>query len=102
MSYFKGNGDPTWFNYMVRICSERYGDKCGRFLAARIATVHRRNDNPCKSGERLAEIGIGDEMKKYNEIRDGGCCGFSDDKFIFEDHDDGCIRVFWYGFNFGH
>jgi len=105
-SMVEDDDDPwygtNWYERRKISLQERYGKKEGAFLTARIAKLHRQNTDPCKDNERIAVESDIAEMRRYEEQRGHGCCGFSDNKFEFVEYDTGKKKVFWYGFNYGH
>ena len=94
------------YDNAVEHFAELYGYVRGRFLANRLSRMIRRcGDDACLSHMRVCKVGNTHEEDEYDRTRESGCCGSSDEEFVF------WVRVagvpvyrerYRLGFNYGH
>lgn len=94
--------EKKWYLGKQAALVERYGESEGKFLMRQIALLHRTYDAPCKDNERLCLVGDKAEEEAYWGSHENGCCGFVDRVFVYDNSENRELKVFRYGFNFGH
>jgi len=86
----------------VRAGLEReHGPALGAFIANRLARMIKRcADSSCMDRRRIAFSNDPASLAAYEEIRRGGCCGSTDERFTYTR--DGVTFDVLIGFNYGH
>ena len=91
-----------YYDSLVKICQNTYGETRGLFLANRIASAISRTKDYCIDNLRIADTSKKSELVLYNNVKSEGCWGFYDDECIFVDKKTGEKTRYLFGFNYGH
>jgi len=77
----------------------RYGEKYARAIEEWFARKRDSGEFSCTDNSRVALASSKSECRRYNKIRNNGCCGYYDDVITV-----GCLfrKSFKVGFNYGH
>jgi hypothetical protein len=98
-------GEPKWlakerYDSAKEMFIKLYGARIGVFLANRFARQVSRIKDLCIDNMRVGCEELG-EMERYWKQQEGGCCGFSDEKYTLKTEGEPDLH-YWIGFNYGH
>jgi hypothetical protein len=94
-------GHQYHYKGLLALLASQYEMRLAVFLANRFAREIRKTGDCCITHFRVARADNEDEMKKFHETVENGCCGSKDWQVTFNSHDAPPVD-YWLGFNYGH